>query len=115
MGFHGDDFLDFAFGIHPDDVEIDEGVVHPEGIFSGVFEDEDHAAVGGHGGAVHEAEHDGGFFIGDIRGDNLGADGKGGLIVFHVDRFSMDAGGGGEDCGEEGGGYGAVEHGKLLK
>ena len=43
LGFHGPDVEDAAGGVDPDDVEIDEGVFHPDVIIAGLGEDEDHA------------------------------------------------------------------------
>lgn len=80
FGLAGVDIDDFTGRVKEDDVEGDKGVVHPEGVGVGLVEDEEHAMVGGHGGAEHEAA--GVLFFGggdfELEGFVLDGDGDGG-------------------------------------
>ena len=76
LGFEGVDVDDFAGFVEVDEVEGDEGVFHPEAVVVGFFEDEEHAAVFGEGGTIHETELAFGVGVGDFDGEGLVFDGE---------------------------------------
>ena len=55
-GFRLLDIDDFAIFVHPDHIERDEGVFHPESGYHGGWQHKQHAFVSAQAGAAHQAD-----------------------------------------------------------